>query len=197
MHGINNIDIRTRGRDFSERRTNALEPGTKTFPPMPGDEQHAPVRREARQMQLCGSANGGVGCKELADMQERVNHGVTRHDDPLVRNVLREQVLTCALGRREMHGRKRPGHFPVPFFGPRRKQVAGSQSRLDVSDWNALIKRSKAGGHCGRCISVHKHDIRAAILDDIAHAERDGRGDVVQILIGLHDVQVEVRPDLE
>jgi hypothetical protein len=44
---------------------------------------------------------------------------------------------------------------------------------------------------------MHKHEVRPAIVQYVAHAEHDRGRYVVQILTLLHDIQVEMRPYLK
>src|ERR1700730_1403363 len=82
--------------------------------------------------------------------KERVDHGIAGDKDSFVRHVLLQQILTSPFGWREMKGRQMRGQDSIHFFRPRRIEITGAQTGLDMPYRTPPIKgrhrRTEYGG---------------------------------------------------
>ena len=107
------------------------------------------------------------------------------------------QVLLAQRRRGEIVGGDAAGDLAVHLLRPGAVDVVGAEAGLDMAYGDLLVKgRERRGGAGGR-VAMDQDDIGLDLLQDVAHAGEHAGRDVVQVLPLLHDVQVEVRLDLE
>ena len=73
--------------------------------------------------------------------QQCVDSGIARHDDPVVVNSLAQKIVTGPGGR----GKVQVGHLTdepaVNLLRPRRIDVGGAQTGLDMRHWDSVVER--------------------------------------------------------
>ena len=89
------------------------------------------------------------------------------------------------------------GKPAVHFLGEWGLLIASAQPRLDMPHGHACVESGKAGGERGGGIAMHKDKVGLLLLQHALETREDIAGDVVQILSGLHDVQIVLRHDVE
>ncbi|MCY1432023.1 hypothetical protein D9M71_480060 [compost metagenome] len=94
-----------------------------------------------------------------------------------------------------MQAGQRASQLAIAFFRPGRIEIAGTQARFNVRNWNLLVVGREAGGKGGRGITVDQHNIRFELCKHAFQALQDGCAHICQVLAGLHDIQVEVWGD--
>jgi hypothetical protein len=68
---------------------------------------------------------------------------------------------------------------------------------LDVSDRDPLVVGGQGAGQCGGGVAVHQHEVGLFHRQHRAQTLQHVRGEIREILPGLHQVQVVIRPDVE
>ncbi len=71
------------------------------------------------------------------------------------------------------------------------------QPCLDVPHHDTGVEAGRRGGQSGGGVAVDKQDVRLLAANDVAHAQQHRGRDVEQVLARLHQVQVDVRRDVE
>ena len=90
---------------------------------------------------------------------ERVKSRVPRHEDALAWNSLSQKVLARRRRRREMQTRKRRDHPSVRLLGIGQVGV-GTQSRLNVENGHAAVKRRECRGGGTQRVALHNGGMR-------------------------------------
>ncbi len=128
-----------------------------------------------------------------------MSHGESRQGPPDADRIdaFAQQGFLCLLRWREMPGRHHVGHAPVHLFRPGGTEIAGAQSRFDVSDGHIAIERGERGGQRGGGVAMDQHGIGQEAIQHRVNARKHARRNVGQALALADDVEVEVRRDLE
>lgn len=131
------------------------------------------------------------------DRQQGVDDGVTGDKNGGGVNPFALQVGAGRFGGRKVQVGNGAGDFAVDFFGERRVLVARAQARFNMTHRYAGVVRSQAGGQgCGG-VAMHQHQIRLLCSQHPLEAGQNAAAQVVQILTGLHDVQVMLGRDVK
>ena len=86
---------------------------------------------------------------------------------------------------------------PVNLLRPRRVNVAGAQPRLDMRDRDVVIKGGERPGKGRGCVPLDDDPVGAPGGENPADPRQHRAGQIGEVLIGPHDVEVPVRPQLE
>ena len=78
----------------------------------------------------------------------------------------------------------------IHFFGPGVINVAAAQTRLDMADFDLAVIGRKRACHGGRGIALHDHPIGFFRVENFANTGQQARGERIERLVGLHDVEV-------
>ncbi|ALZ03678.1 hypothetical protein Q032_04084 [Pseudomonas aeruginosa BWHPSA019] len=60
-----------------------------------------------------------------------------------------------------------------------------------------MVIGRKASSQCGGCIAVDKDNIGFELGENLFHSLQNGDSDISQILTCTHNIEIEVRDDLE
>ncbi|MHC2639870.1 hypothetical protein ACVJGB_002738 [Bradyrhizobium liaoningense] len=90
----------------------------------------------------------------------------------------------------------RTNDLAVHLFGPRRENVAAAQSRLDVRDRYTVIVGCQCARHGCRRVALDDDPGGLDFFQKLADLPEQPSRQMIQRLIGCHDVQVEVRDHL-
>ena len=85
--------------------------------------------------------------------------------------------------------------LPVHLFRPRLLNVAASKACLDVRNRNAAIIGGERADHGAGRVALHDDPIWPSAVVDFADRQQKPRAQLVQRLIGSHDVEIEIRLD--
>ena len=96
-----------------------------------------------------------------------------------------------------MVGRDTSSDLAVHLLGPRTVHIVRAQSCLDMTYRNLLIECGQSGSRGGRRVAVYQHYVRLCFAEDIAHACKYPRRNIIEVLSLFHDVQVVVGYDSE
>ncbi len=112
-------------------------------------------------------------------------------------DVFLQEVVTIQRRRGKMVLRQPGGQLPVHLLGIGRVDIAGTQSCFHVTDVDVLVIRSQRRDEGGRRVALKQHQLGLEFRQYRPNSGKHACGDVVEILITGHDVEVVVRPDLE
>ena len=135
--------------------------------------------------------------RQVRGGEERVDDGIAREDDPVVRNVLSEEIIAVPFGRREVDVGDVAGQRPVHLLGPRGVLVVRPETRFDVADGDLVVERRKRRDERRRRIAVDEDEVGLLFFKDRIKAEQNAGGDRRERLAGLHQVQVVIGPEVE
>ncbi len=139
---------------------------------------------------------GFVAVELIDDPVEGVDDSVAGDEDLAVSLFFLEVLL--AEGRRgEVVAGNAAGDLAVHFFGPGAVDVVGAQTGFDVADGDLLVKGGEGRGGAGRGVAMDQDDVGLGLFEDVPHAGEDTRGDVVEVLALLHDIEVKIGLDVE
>ena len=189
---IDDLDVASRGK-AGQGGAGILQTGAKTLTPVAGDEDQAALRIEERKARRLFGAERGVVPEAPDDVQKRVDHRVSGDHDAALADALAAEIAGRLGGWGEVDVGERVGQRTVHLFGPRRAHIAGAQSRLHVSHRDLAVERGQRGGQGRRRIAVHQHAIGLEIVENPTHAAKHGLGDMGEVLVGAHNIQVIVR----
>ena len=89
------------------------------------------------------------------------------------------------------------GNPPVHFLRKGRIQIARTQTRFDVPHPDPAVKCRHGGGHDRRRIPLDQDKVRILAPQDFIDAQDHPCRQLGQGLVRLHDVQIDVRLDME
>jgi hypothetical protein len=196
VDGIDDFEVAALAQS-RQGAADALEPGAEVLAPVPGDQNQPAAGIEEREQGLHGAPRLGVVVEPPGGVEEGVDHRVSGDDDALIGGALAPQVGARRLRRREVEVGDGIGQLAVHLLGPGREHVAGAQARLHVADRNLAEMRRQGGGERGGGIAVHQHAAGLAVVEHPFHAGQHGSGNVGEILIVAHDVEVVIGTDVE
>ena len=129
--------------------------------------------------------------------QQGVDDCVSGNEYLSVGHALAQQVLPRLIGRSKVERSDAVGHLTVHLLGPGRQHVVRAQPCFHVSYGYLHVEGSQRSGHRGRGVAVNQYHVGTEVLQHVAQAQQHTRSDVVQVLIGRHDVQVVLGHDVE
>ncbi len=135
---------------------------------------------------------GVVGADVAHHIKQSVDNCIAGNEDTAVGYALREEVGAGLEGGCEVDISDCGGKPAVNFFGPGGELVMGAQTRLHVADLDFGVVSGKAGGERGSGVAVNEDNVGHPLLIHLAHAKQDVASNVREILVGLHDVKVEI-----
>ena len=176
---------------------NALEAVAEVFPPVPGHADQPFVGVD--EAELLGEARlqGRAALDFRHGLPQGVDDGVAGHVDLRPGDAFAHQVGPGGGRGGQVQRREPADQAAVHLLGPRGLEIAGAQARLDMGDLGFRVKRGQAGGQGGGGVAVDEHPVVAAPFKDFPQAGQNVGGDVGQVLARLHDVEVEIRMDVE
>ncbi|MNF88705.1 hypothetical protein D3C84_712040 [compost metagenome] len=207
IDGLANIRIEVDGVDdfdvgkFFRRREQCLadffKSVTEAFAAMAGDQDDSLPFTQEGELLVKLLLQGGAVFNSRHDVQQGVDHCVARDVNALSGDPFPEQILTGGVCRGKVQGCQSAGQLAVGFFWPGRIEIARAQTGLDMSDRDLLVVGRQGSGERGSSVAMHEDDVGLELGEDRFHALQNSGGDVRQVLARLHDVQIEVRRDLE
>jgi len=144
-----------------------------------------------------GCARGGIAVEPGGDRLQCVDHGVAGDHDALRRHALAVQVVGRIRRRRVVPGRELAGQAAVHLLGERVVGAAGAQPGLHVPDRNLLVERRQRRRHAGGRIALDQHGGGAVFGEHAAQASEGAAGEVGEILLGPHELEIHLRADGE
>lgn len=189
VDGVDEVDILETMCQLVEGLADVLDAVAEVFASVAGDEYHtaAWVASKVRHR----------GTPVVDHPMQGIDHGVAGDGDAVRTDAFVQQVLACAFGGSEVEGAELAVEASVHLFGPRAVDVVGAQTGLDVAHGYLLVVGGQGGqGRCGG-VAMYQHHVGFRLLQNAAHSEQDARGEVVEILSGLHEVEVVVGTDAE
>jgi len=197
VHGIHEILVRELFRGGGNGLADTLESSTKALTPVACNQDYATVGLQVGETSREVLLQGGIVAHLVRDSQQRVDHGISSHDNVVFRHALAQQIGLGGLGGGEMELCQCAGQLAVGFFGPGRIDIAGTQPGLHVADRDLLVVGGQRGGEGGCGVAMDQHVVGLEPLQYALHASEDAGRHGGHVLARLHDVQVEVRLDLE
>src|SRR5262245_47620161 len=85
----------------------------------------------------------------------------------------------------------------IEFLRPWGEHVARSQASFDVSHRDLAIERTHRRGQSCRRIALGQHQGRPEVIQDVSEANQYISSCIIQALTGPHDVEIEIRSDIE
>ena len=134
----------------------------------------------------------GVGLDAGGHPMEGIDDGVARDPDVVCRDVFGHEVLAAQGRGGEVAGGQPCGELAVHLLGPWAEDVVCAEAGLDVPDGDPGVEGGQGGGHAGRGVAMDKRDVGMRGSEHFAQACEHPGGDVVEVLPGAHDVEVEV-----
>ena len=181
--------------DGLQRVGDAENTGAEVLAAMAGDEDDAPVVvGEADAVPAGGEAR--VGIDDSPRCEKGVDHRVSGDVDPPVRHVLGPQRVRGPGRGREMLVGDGADDLAVHLLRPRRVDVAAAQAGLDMRHRDAPVVGSQRAGHGGGGVALDDHPARAHPVEDLADVLQQAGGELVERLVGPHDVEVDVGNDV-
>ena len=196
MHRVDHDHILPRG----QARQGAADPfqaAVKILPPVARGQNQAFGRVDKIKLPLQSRLQIGRSINDPGGLQQGIDHRIAGDQDAPVLDALGQQVPPRGLGRREMQIGDGGGHLAVHLFRPGGIYITRAQAGLHMTHRGLLVERGQGGGKCGCGIALHQHPVGPAVLDDPQNAGKRGRGDVIQSLARLHDVQIIIGLDLK
>ena len=89
------------------------------------------------------------------------------------------------------------GQLAVHFFRKGGVSVAGAKPGFDMTDGDLTVKRGQGGGQGGCGVAVDKNAVGLEIVQHIHHPRQNGLGNVGQVLVFTHDVEVVIGANVE
>ena len=169
-----------RPADFPERRTEILSA-------MRGDQDQTFTRIKVK----------GEWDFTFCDAQQCIDHRIASNKYVALANTFFKQVLAGALGRGEMPLGQLAGDDPVHFFRKRIRHVPGAKPGFHVPKRNLVVEAGERHGHDGSGVALRQHDIRLLGLKHIIQSQQETSGQSGESLVGPHDIQIDIRLDLE
>ena len=121
-----------------------------------------------------------------------INHSIACNNDFTITNIFTQKVFTTQLCRRKIICSDTSSYQSVHLFWPWAIYIASTQTSLNMRNRYLMIESSKCSCGTGSCISVYKQYVWYTRLENITHTKQYARGDIIQILSLLHNIQVEV-----
>jgi hypothetical protein len=149
---------------------------------------------------LCGH---GKAFGELAvfharpDPLQRINDGVSRDEDLFRRDALAQEVLSGARGGGKVQISEMVSKQPIDLLGEGTIFVVSAQPGLDARQGDLRIVRTQRSHKRRRGIPLGDDDVGAFCAHDSLKGDQGVRSELIEALIGAHEVQVIVGGDLE
>ena len=139
MNRIDDLNV-VAARDLAQGVADAGEAGTKTFAPVPGDEQDALSGVEPGKGPIEALLWRARRCDVACDLEQGVDDGIAGQNDAFTQIAFRQQGFARA-GRRSIVARRHDGReAPVSLFGPRTFEVS-----FDLSWRRLAAHRARSG----------------------------------------------------
>src|ERR1700678_893118 len=84
---------------------------------------------------------------------------------------------------------------PVPLFWERMGERTGSKARFHVAYRDSLVKCRQRSADGRASVAVNEYEIRAHFSKQLSDRANDGRKQTRQRLVGLHQIEIELRDD--
>jgi hypothetical protein len=94
-----------------------------------------------------------------------------------------------------MNGSEAAGEHAIHFFRERLRKIAGAQSRLNVTDRNAGVKRGQSSIESSRGIALHEDDVGTRICANRFERSQNARCRPGERLAGGHRIQIVIGSD--
>ena len=199
VHGVDEVYFRVAFCQRLDGPAHREEAGAEVLAAVPGDEHEAASARQASDVVACLTevildvcAQACVGLYAPDYPVEGVDDRVARHPDALVWHVLGHEVFAAQWCGGEVVGREACGELAVHLLGPGAEDVVRAEAGLDVPDRDSGVEGGHGCGHAGRGVAMDKYDVGTCGGEHLAHACEYLGGDIVEVLSGAHDVEVEV-----
>lgn len=199
VHGVDEVHLRVAFGERLDGTAHREEAGAEVLAAMSGDEHEAASARQASDVVACLTevilevcAQACVGLYAPDHPVEGVDDRVSRDPDALVWHVLGHEVFAAQWCGGEVVGREACGELAVHLLGPGAEDVVRAEAGLDVPDRDSGVEGGQGCGHAGRGVAMDKYDVGTCGGEYLAHACEHPGGDIVEVLSGTHDVEVEV-----
>ena len=195
--GMDGQDQRDIGplQDALEGVADLADAVAKVLAPMTG-RQNDPASPVARGDFSAQRGEARIGLDPGPRGLQRVDDGVAGDEDLRLRDILEMQHLRRARRRGEMLVRDLGDDLAVHLFRPGFVDVAAAQARLDMRDGDAAVKGGERADHGAGRVALHDDAIGPGAVVDIAKRQQKPRGQFVERLVRLHDVEIEILRDL-
>ena len=131
------------------------------------------------------------------DPLQRVDDGIARDQNSLRRVAFVEQRLLRPLGRSEEEIRHHVDDPTVRLLRKRRLEISGAQPSLDVADAKPQMESRERGHHRRSCVALDQGPIGQGLAQKSMELGEPSRRQVVEGLVGPHQVQIVVGPNGE
>ncbi len=173
---------------------NRLHPFAEVLAAVAGDPDDALAGKSRLDI---GQARGKLrfGLDPRNDPVQRVDHRISGDVDGRGIDILAPQRRRRSLRRRAMQRGDGADDLAVDLFGPRMVDVAAPQPRLDMADRDLAVVGGDRPGHRGGGIALHNDPVGPLLIHHPAKAGEQRRGEPVEGLVGLHQVEVMIGRD--
>ena len=149
MHRIHEINLRILSRQIPNSRTHTDKPIPEVLPPVSGDQHQSPTPIQPRRIISCLFQHPAqlflqryIILNLIHHHIQRINYRISRHEDPLFRNILAHQITLRQRCRSKMIRRNPSRHQPVHLLRPWTVDVPRPQSGFHMPHRYLLIERS-------------------------------------------------------
>lgn len=199
VHGVDEVYFRVAFCQRLDGPAHREEAGAEVLAAVSGDEHEAASARQAAdvvagfvEMGVEPGREFGVGLDAGGHPMEGIDDGVARDPDVVCRDVFGQQVVAAQRRGGEVAGREACGELAVHLLGPGAEDVVRAEAGLDVPNRDSGVEGGQGCGHAGRGVAMDKYDVGTCGGEHLAHACEHPGGDIVEVLSGTHDVEVEV-----
>ena len=138
----------------------------------------------------------GVSLDHRAAGQKRVDDRIAGDMNLSPGHVLEIQHLGGASGRREMLVGNLGYDLAVHLFRPRLINIAAAQAGLDMRNRDPPVVSGERADHGAGRVALHDDPVRPNAVIDLADRQQQPGTQLIQRLVGFHDVEIEVWLDL-
>ena len=195
---VDDVDIRALLRQIMEGPADIFKARPEILPAVAGHQnQTLAVQMQAEVLRKIIPPAVSLLAHPGGDDLEGVDDRIAGNPDVVRRHLLRQEVVPGPGRGGKMVIGYDPGEAAVQFLRIGPVFVPGAQARLHVPHRNPEIIRRQGRAKGGRGIPVDQDHIRPLLRQDLPEASQDPDGDVKEVLVRGHEVQVIIRHDPE
>lgn len=127
---------------------------------------------------------------------QRINHRVAGSVDRIVGDCLVPQILRCGIRRRKTRRGDQRSNATVHLLRPGMVDVARPQSRLNTRHRHLAVIGGKGLDYRGGVVTLHDSEVRPLRVHNVAELDQHSRGEVIERLPGLQQVEIDTGHDI-
>ena len=191
VDGEDHRHVRPRGQ-AADGIGNGLHPAAEVLAPVGGDADDA-FSGKARLQFGEATCQRGIGGDLRGDPMQRINHRVAGDVDACRIDVLAQQRRLAHCRWRAVQRGDGADDLAVHLLWPRMVDIAGPEASFHVAHADLAVIGRQRAAHGRGGIALHHHPIGLFGIHHRAKAGDQPRRQLVEALVGLHQVKIVVR----